>query len=319
MDDLTRQIRDVRRIYDIRDVLGVADRRSDYTKIVCPLPGHLHAHNTPSFVIFVGRDGIQRFHCFGNCGLEGDVIDLIGHINIAGYNDKDPESVRRAIALLDSSAPVVIPPPSQGKKGLSPAKWKEYLPYRDEVQNYAYTRGLSPATLDYFKIGQYKHFMAMPAFEDMLLKAIKLRNTWPKERVTDQDFDSLRFASVKGSVSALFGYADCAWQTDPVFMLKGEIPVMLLWQYGFRACAPTSGEGAYIEQWKLPLSLSQKVVVVGDNDKDPKVRAEMQAKAKYRAELLRGDLRFPPEQYKDIDEFLLADRSALEVIRSWLL
>lgn len=37
----------------------------------CPL----HQENTPSFTVFRGKDGIERFHCFG-CQERGDVIDL---------------------------------------------------------------------------------------------------------------------------------------------------------------------------------------------------------------------------------------------------
>jgi Virulence-associated protein E/CHC2 zinc finger len=38
----------------------------------CPF----HAEDTPSFTIFLGQDGIERFHCFG-CGRKGDVLDFV--------------------------------------------------------------------------------------------------------------------------------------------------------------------------------------------------------------------------------------------------
>ncbi|MBB3408286.1 5S rRNA maturation endonuclease (ribonuclease M5) [Rhizobium sp. BK316] len=38
----------------------------------CPF----HAEDTPSFTIFAGQDGIERFHCFG-CGRKGDVLDFM--------------------------------------------------------------------------------------------------------------------------------------------------------------------------------------------------------------------------------------------------
>jgi len=41
----------------------------------CPL----HSESTPSFTIFTGKDGAQRFHCFG-CGEGGDVIDFVQKI-----------------------------------------------------------------------------------------------------------------------------------------------------------------------------------------------------------------------------------------------
>jgi len=38
----------------------------------CPF----HQENTPSFTIFTGKDGIERFHCFG-CNERGDLIDFV--------------------------------------------------------------------------------------------------------------------------------------------------------------------------------------------------------------------------------------------------
>lgn len=38
----------------------------------CPF----HEERTPSFTIFVGKDGIERFHCFG-CNERGDLIDFV--------------------------------------------------------------------------------------------------------------------------------------------------------------------------------------------------------------------------------------------------
>lgn len=38
----------------------------------CPL----HSEDTPSFTIFVGRDHVERFQCFG-CGAAGDVLDFV--------------------------------------------------------------------------------------------------------------------------------------------------------------------------------------------------------------------------------------------------
>jgi len=38
----------------------------------CPF----HSDDTPSFTIFLGKDGIQRYRCFG-CGEGGDVIDFV--------------------------------------------------------------------------------------------------------------------------------------------------------------------------------------------------------------------------------------------------
>lgn len=41
----------------------------------CPF----HSERTPSFTVFTGKDGVERFHCFG-CGQAGDVIDFTAKI-----------------------------------------------------------------------------------------------------------------------------------------------------------------------------------------------------------------------------------------------
>lgn len=306
-------LRDVRRIYDMYDVLGL-DGHTD--KIVCPLPQHPHHNYTPSFHIYsaVDSDGhtTQRFQCHGACGLFGDVIDLVGYMHIPGYNGNNPEHVRDAVGLLSAHEPVSVPKVRARKAALPQNKWREYLPPGPEVITYARKRGLHENTLKHFKVGQYKHYMSMPVFEEGLLKAIKFRSTLPDAK--------LRFWAEKGSAKALFNYDAVAYKEFPILFLKGEIPVMLMHQLGFMACAPVNGEASnLLEEWANILAFSRRIVVVGDNDPNPRTRKNMQEKARQRAEILRADLRFPPEQYKDIDEWVLDDPSAVEEIWRWLM
>jgi 5S rRNA maturation endonuclease (ribonuclease M5) len=51
----------------------------------CPF----HAEETPSFKIFAGHDGIERFHCFG-CGRKGDVLDFVREVKGVDL----PEAIR---------------------------------------------------------------------------------------------------------------------------------------------------------------------------------------------------------------------------------
>ena len=76
------QIRDLRRIYSIHGVLGIG---ANVRWMSCPLPMHRRSgekRSTPSFSIYFDKDGVQRFKCHGNCGKRGDVIDLVGYLNI---------------------------------------------------------------------------------------------------------------------------------------------------------------------------------------------------------------------------------------------
>lgn len=64
----------------------------------CPF----HAEDTPSFTIFVGKDKVERFHCFG-CGEHGDVMDFVRGIKGVG--------LREAISILGggNAGPNVAP------------------------------------------------------------------------------------------------------------------------------------------------------------------------------------------------------------------
>lgn len=65
-------IRRSNRLSDVAARFGVKlERDGREFKACCPL----HREDTPSFTIYPGKDGIERFTCFG-CGEKGDVLDF---------------------------------------------------------------------------------------------------------------------------------------------------------------------------------------------------------------------------------------------------
>lgn len=68
-------------------------------KACCPF----HQEDTPSWKIFRGRDGKQRFECFG-CQAKGDVLDLIKHM------EHLPDT-KAALAVLEQMVGGVAPAP----------------------------------------------------------------------------------------------------------------------------------------------------------------------------------------------------------------
>ena len=293
---IVNRIEEARKLHDIQTILGTKRR-----KIVCPLPGHAHHNHTPSFSIF-WRGGIQRFRCHGSCGAEGDVIDLVGYLRIPGYNRRDQEHRLQALALLDGSfePEIVIP---EKDTDLAGGEWKAFVPPGPEVIAYAARRGLTEETLQKFRVGQFGSMMTMPCFEEGRCVGVKMRSIAGK-----------RYVSLAGSRAGLFNYDAVYLTTKPVLIVKAEIPCMLLDQLGFLACAPTGGEGSYRqgEKWRLALALAPKVVI-GDNDEPGRKHGPA------RAALLAADLRFPPDPYKDIDEFLLAEpQRAMDALKAWL-
>ncbi len=302
MKTLAELVSEARSTHDIYNVLGLDSRKK---VIVCPLPMHVHHHNTPSFSIFTAR-GMQWWRCHGSCNLEGDVVDLVGYLRVPGYDKRDPDKIRQAVNLLDDRYEVVIPQPEPEIK-LAGNEWKLFLPPGPEVIEYAHRRGLNDDTIERFKIGQSGNCMTMPCFEEELLVGIKMRNI----RACDREH---RFFMFPGSHIGLFNYDKVEFEQGLVFIVKGEIPCMLMDQLGFLACAPTAGEGSgksAIRRWNTALALLARIIV-GDND------APGRELAHKRATLFGADLYFPPDRYKDLDQWILAEgEAAVAELKRW--
>lgn len=89
---------------------------------LCPF----HTEDTPSFTIYTGKDGIQRFHCFG-CGERGDIIDFVERIKgvskaeairILGGGPAPKNVERRHVEAIDPYAGIEpIAPVSEIQQG----------------------------------------------------------------------------------------------------------------------------------------------------------------------------------------------------------
>jgi len=268
------------------------------------LPGHSHVNYTASFSIFTGSDGVERFKCHGVCGAHGDVIDLAGYLWVLGYNPKDPKDIAAAISALETRNDFVFPASKTKKEPtLDPLMWKECLPISDAARAYARQRGLTDDTIDVFLLGSVEGYLTVPTFVNGVLMTMKKRSITAKGK-------KLRFLCVTGSKTALFNHDAVAYITGPVFYVKAEIPAMLLTQLGYKACAPSTGEGSWDPEWKTILAFAD-VVVVGDND-EAGVKA-----ARQRAKDLNAVLKFPPPGY-DIDAWILAEPElALPALKEW--
>ena len=133
---------------------------------------------------------------------------------------------------------------------------------------------------------------------------IKFRNMRPCDK-------KRRFWSQAGSIKFIFNWDAIYLATGTVFIVKGEIPAMVLDQMGFLAGAPTGGEGSYLDNWRTALALAS-VVVIGDNDEPGRILGQK------RADFFCARLVFPPEDYQDIDKYCLSDpEAALETLRYW--
>jgi hypothetical protein len=298
--NLVSAIEDACRNHSIHEVLGVPDNKR---LIICPLPQHAHHQNTPSFSIF-WRRGKQWWRCHGSCDAEGDVVDLVGYLRLPDYHRYHLPDRAAAAELLGSryQARLLAPPRLPTLAG---DEWARFLPPGPQVLAYAAERGLTPATLERFRFGQHEGCMSMPCFEEGRLVGIKLRSLQPSRSHS-------RFWQLPGSRQGLFNIDSVRCASGPVLVVKGEIPCALLSQLGYPAVAPTGGEAGWNERWRVALALAQ-CIVIGDNDPPGKTLAEK------RSRLLGAGLEFPPEKYKDVDEWCLADpRGSAQMLRAWI-
>ena len=293
---LRDDIDEARRTHDMQSILGTTKK-----KMVCPLPMHTHSSRpTPSFSIF-WRDGHQFFKCHGNCNLTGDVIDLVGYLNISGYDQKNGKMVRKAMSFLDQKFEMSIPIPVK-EVTLAGSEWFDYLPISETAIKFAHKRGLNDDTIQKFNLGYWKGFLSIPCFEDKRLNGVKMRRIRKGEP---------RFFSIEGSRQGLFNFDKVAYSMDVTFIVKGEIPCMLMDQIGFQACAPTGGEGGWEERWRGALALSSNIVI-GDNDGPGRELGEK------RALITGAKLVYPPSQYQDLDKWILGDpEGSVETITKW--
>jgi hypothetical protein len=309
-------VRDARKLYDMYAILGFDPTKKTF---VCPLPMHVHQNYTPSFSIFTKPDGVQYFRCHGSCGCSGDSIDLTGYLRISNYDPHDGEMVKRAIALLQSGYQISPPQTRKARIARLPIDTIRNMPEPDdEVLAYALEkRGLTADTLHQFGVKMYesmgRKYMAIPTFHFGELIGIKLRNIHSTGKHD-------RFLLYPGSTTGLFGYSKVFANSAPVLIVKAEIPVMLLYQYGIHACGPSGSENVNRAELFKPLAWAVKRVVVKDNDRNPEVRAKMDEYAAARAKAFHAELKAPPGDVKDIDEWILRNgEEAIGTIKGWLL
>jgi hypothetical protein len=113
----------------------------DGGEYVCCCP--FHSEETGSFTIFGGKDGVERFHCFG-CGERGDVMDFVQKIKgvnlpeaikiLGGGDSSRPNIAPRKVEVRDIYAGIVpcVPPSDPIERG---KRVKLYNPKRKGEQS----------------------------------------------------------------------------------------------------------------------------------------------------------------------------------------
>ena len=141
---------DVKARLDIVDVVGGyvrLQKAGRYFKAACPF----HTEKTPSFVVYPDR---QSWHCFGACGIGGDVISFVSR--------KENLDFGSALRLLADRAGVELPTSGHNReqiKTLHDANDAASLYYHSLLQTatgaraYLDERGLNNQAVNDFQIG----------------------------------------------------------------------------------------------------------------------------------------------------------------------
>ena len=119
MSDIER-LRAEKSLSDVASDFGIALQKNGREfEACCPF----HEENTPSFTIYPGKDGVQRFFCFG-CNERGDVVDFVkllkgvdtkGAIEVlGGARSVANVAPRRGVPVTDVYAGIELLVPQSG-------------------------------------------------------------------------------------------------------------------------------------------------------------------------------------------------------------
>lgn len=242
----------------------------------------------------------QKVHCFA-CGADYDLFDLL-------TIDQNLASPRDALVLAsqryghgDVAASGVhaegsrgergSAPPFEEKKSLSPNYMNDCFAHRTET-SYFSQRGLSPATVDHFRLGYD------PSAGCVVLPC-------ENGRCVRRSVKEKRYLNEKGQPSPLFQPELLAeGKGTPVFLLEGTFDALSAEELGHPACALNgSGNREKAAALLRKLPKSAPILILTDND------AAGDSWAKALTEEFPWLYRCPPVPIgKDLNEYLCADR-----------
>jgi hypothetical protein len=295
----------IRQLYDLPTIVAQLTGMAARKVMVCPMPFHQHYHLSPSFGMFVDADGIQRFKCFGQCGVQGDVIDFAGYYHLGqGYDPNNSEHIQAALAYLRGGGISAARTPLQKRNKPLDERivrplveaWERALWENDQALAYLEQRGVL-AVAGQFRLGyecidpQYTkhkqrggtvpgHYISIPTIQDGRIISVKLRRI--DSYYTGCDNPPIRYDSVAGpqigtGQPGIFNHDAVAFQSGLIFSPEGEFDVMLIEALGYRACCTNGGANVLSDRLELILAHSDPVWIEDDDEAGHR-HAEMKQK-----------------------------------------
>ena len=307
----------------------VSERSGIINGYVCPICGS-GTHDKGTGI--TTKDGIH-FTCWAGCFSHSDIIDIIGQKNGINENDharKFEEAAREFGIEIEREAeypkkPVLKSPQVKGKRTEpTESQSKKEADYRDffvqankNLFRTSYHRGISLETLNRFRVGYveqwrvsenapYSPRLIIPTYEGGYLA----RDVRPKLTAEEKKYEKMR----RGHV-VIFNAEAIQMAQSAIFIVEGELDCLSIIDVGGEAI----GLGSTVNVNRLLDMLrkappSQPLIVALDNDEAGRDATE-------RLIFGLGQLKFSfyrceiPEGYKDVNEYLMKDRTGLS---SWV-
>lgn len=252
----------------------------------CPF----HQEETPSWKIFRGRDGKQRYECFG-CQAKGDVLDLIKHMEHLA-------DTKAALAVLQEMVGGVAPTPGPRPvaPGASAAGGKK--PKRKTKP------GRELAVYDYHDAAGAVRFQVVrkelidSQTGEVVGKTFLQRHKVHGETVWNLD-----------GIERVLYRLPAVMRADRVWLVEGEKDVHTLEALGLVATTiPGGAKAQWVPSFTAALS-GRQVVLCGDNDKPGQEHiARCAHELRDAAKLFKATM---PEGSKDVSVFIAEQGHAL--------
>lgn len=255
------EIRRNNRLADVAWQMGVQLKKDgNEQRACCPF----HQENSPSFTIFTGKDGIDRFNCFG-CGAKGDVVDFVQQIK--GVEWKEAISILGGTA--DAGASVT---PRQIEQhdpyaGIQPVSFSEH-PFRVGRESQLYNPKRERMSI-IEPTGVYEYRDEAGTLWGLVLRRVMadgVKETPTVQRVRMPDGRLLWSRFPFGPVRKLYGLQHLGG-ADQVILVEGEKCADVINQISGRTGASWSGGTQSWQRTDWSPLAGKDVILWADNDK----------------------------------------------------
>jgi len=302
---------------DIKSKIDIVDLISGYVQLkksgqnwkgLCPF----HPEKTPSFMVSQSK---QTFHCFG-CGTGGDIITFVGKYENLSFNESVKSLAKKAGITLTSvkTDKTALQKDEKVRNSLHDATdyFMKNLHGSGAAMEYLRRRGISPESLDLFKIGYapsgwynlLKH-LRNAGYTDQIIREAGLAVQGNKglydmfrERIIfpimstggnvlafgGRALDDSMPKYINSPETAVFKKSDTLFglytareeirQRNSVIIVEGYMDVIICYQYGFKNVVAPLGTSLTSNHIQKIRTFAKKAVLVFDGDAAGKAAAK---------------------------------------------